>query len=173
MADNILDQFIARLQNLHPFNIYAIQADGGVQPWYEVTGLIVKDLVLDEVTLGQQVQTIAAQITHWGRLAAQAKRVWEIEERNYRRWRDYCFLKAIEAPTEPEAAKGWKKPTEAAIEASYRTDPEYVKHQSKIERAEEAYNAAIAVQEGFKAKKDMLVRYVVRYRDETQPHLTV
>lgn len=171
--DTILDQFISRLQNLHPFNIHAIQADGGIQPWYEVTGLIVKDLVLDEVTLAQQVQTIAAQITHWGRLAAQAKRVWEIAEREYRRWRDYQVLKMIEPPANPELAKGWKKPTEAIIEATYRTDPEYVKYQVGIERAEEAYNGAIAVQDGFKAKKDMLVRYVVRYRDETQPHLTV
>ena len=173
MADTILDQFINRLQNLHPFNINAIMDNGSVKPWYEVTGLIVKDLVIDEVALAQQVQTIAAQITHWGRLAALAKRVWEIEERDYRRWRDYQFLKMIEPPVEEDAAKKWKKPTEAAIEATYRTDPGYVKWQSRIERAEEAYNGAVAVQDGFKAKKDMLMRYVVRYRDETQPHLTV
>jgi hypothetical protein len=173
MNDTILDQYIARLQNLHSFNVFAIQKNGTVEPWYEVTGLIVKDLVIEEATLGQQVQTIGAQITHWGRLAAQCKRVWEIEERDYRRWRDYQILKMVEPPANPEPAKVWKKPSEAVIEATYRTDPDYVKWNQKIERAEEAYNAAIAVQDGFKAKKDMLMRYVVRYRDETQPHLTV
>ena len=173
MADTILDQYIARLSNLNPFNIYAIHGGGEVQPWYDVTGAIVKDLVVDEVALAQQVQTIGAQITHWGRLAAQAKRVWEIEEREYRRWRDYQVLKMVEPPTDPVVRKEWKKPTEQVIEATYRTDPDYVKYQQKVERAEEAYNAAIAVQEGFKAKKDMLMRYVVRYHDETQAHLTV
>jgi hypothetical protein len=173
MADTILDQYVARLQKLSSFNVYAINAEGGVVPWYEVTGAIVKDLVLDEVTLAQQVQTIGAQITHWGRLAAQCKRVWEVEEREYRRWRDYFILKMIEPPANPEAAKGWKKPTESVIEATYRTDPQYAKFNVAIERAEEAYNAALAVQDGFKAKKDMLMRYVVRYRDENQPHLTV
>lgn len=173
MADTILDQFITRLSNLNPFNIYAIHAGGEIKPWYEVTGAIVKDLVIDEVQLGTQVQTISAQVTHWGRLAAQAKRVWEIEEREYRRWQSYQILQMIEPPADAAARKEWKKPTEAVMEATYRTQPDYVKHQERIERAEEAYNACIAIQEGFKAKRDMLMRYVVRYRDETQPHLTV
>lgn len=173
MADTILDQFITRLSNLNPFNVYAVHPGGEVKPWYEVTGAIVKDLVIDEVQLGIQVQTIAAQITHWGRLAAQAKRVWEIEEREYRRWRDSVVLEMVEPPANPEDAKGWKKPTETIIEATYRTRPEYVQWNQRTERAEEAYNAALAVQDGFKAKRDMLMRYVARYRDETQPHLTV
>jgi hypothetical protein len=173
MADTILDQYVARLSNLNPFNIFAVHADGTVHPWYEVSGAIVKDLVIDEVALGQQVQTISAQIAHWGRLAAQAKRVWEIEEREYRRWRDQIILEMVEPPADPQSRKDWKKPTELVIEATYRTHPEYVAWNQRIERAEEAHNAAIAVQEGFKAKRDMLVRYVTRHRDESQPHLTV
>jgi hypothetical protein len=173
MADTILDQFIARLSNLNPFNIYAIHPDGSVRPWYDVTGAIVKDLVVDEVALGQQVQTIAAQVMHWGRLAAQAKRVWEIEERGYRQWRDRQILELIEPPADPERAKGWKKPTEIVIEATYRTDPEYAAWNQKIERAEEAFNACLAVQDGFRAKRDMLMRYVTKHRDDSQPHLSV
>ena len=125
MADTILDQFIARLSNLNPFNVYAIHGDGTVQPWYDVTGAIVKDLVLDEVTLAQQVQTIGAQITHWGRLAAQAKRVWEVEERDYRRWRDYQILQMVEPPSDPAVRKEWKKPTEQVIEALAGRVPPY------------------------------------------------
>jgi hypothetical protein len=170
---DLLDQYLARLQNLQSFNVYSVLANGSAEPWYEVTGAIVRDLVLDEATLAQQVQTIAAQITHWGRLAAQAKRVWEIEEREYRRWRDYQILKCLEVPKEAEARTVWKKPSEAVIEATYRTNPKYVDFNIRIERAEEAYNAAIAVQEGFKAKRDVLIRYVVRYKDETHAHLTV
>lgn len=171
MADTILDQYIARLSNLNPFNVHAIKPDGEVVPWYEVTGAIVKDLVIDEVQLGIQVETISAQITHWGRLAAQAKRVWEIEEREYRRWRDYQILKQVEPPTDPQARKEWKRPTETILEATYRTHPDYPKHQQRIERAEEAFNASIAVQDGFRAKRDMLMRWVVRYRDDRNRNL--
>ena len=173
MTQTILDQYVARLANLNSFNIYSVHADGSVKPWYDVTGAIVKDLVIDDVGLGNQVQTIAAQIMHWGRLAAQAKRVWEVEERGYRQWRDGIVLSLVEPPTESQARKEWKKPTESVIEATYRTDPAYVLWGQRVERAEEAYNAALAVQEGFKAKRDMLMRYVVRHADESQPHLTV
>lgn len=176
----ILDAYVQRYQNLEPFNVYSVDAEGEVTPWYEVNGTIVQDLVLNDQAVGGQVQAIGAQIGHWARLVAQCKRVWEIEERNYRIWRSRTWLDLINRPkiipgtSEYEEKAGWgrtakgelKAPTKEQAEALYRVDPEYAEWQNKIERAEEAYNAAEGILQAFKAKRDAL-RMVVRRNRET------
>ncbi len=166
----LLDQYISRFQNVQPFNVYAITSNGDVEPWYEVTDSIVGELVLREEDLSTQVQSITAQIQFWGRLEAQSRRVWEVEERKYRQWRATQYLVSITPPVDD--AK-WKKPSEKAIEAMYRSHPEYEGLQVKIERAEEAYNATRAVLEGFRAKRDMLKSYVFRHHEDGAPRLAV
>lgn len=170
MEGTLLDQYVQRLQNMSPFNVYVVNADGSVAPWYEVTGEIVKDVVLREDALALQVASIASQILHWGRHAAQCKRVWEIEERQYRVWR---AKKILDLSTPPTDDKGWKKPTESVIEATYQAHPEYSAYYARTERAEEAYNASMAIVEAFKAKRDMIKATVVRAHDSGQPRLTV
>lgn len=165
-----LDRIIARLQNLPPFNVYQVKPDGTVSPWYEVTGAIVLDLAIREEILHQQVSAIGAQIGHWGRLAAVAKRVWEVEERGYRQWRDRVILEVI---TPPAGDEKWKKPTEAVIEATYRSRPDYAVWQEKIERAEESYNAAAAILDGFKAQREMLKLSVIRTFDGNKAQLAI
>ena len=166
--DNLLDQYIARFQNIPSFNIHAVAEDGLKSvPWYEVTPEIVRDLVVNELAIPLQVETIAAEIQKWGRLAALAKRIWEMEERRYRAWRSAFMLKALD-PTGKEA--GWKKPTTDAIEASYRVALAYAEHQVEVERAEEAYNATESLLQAFRAKKDMLMRFAPRYHDQGVPH---
>ena len=148
--DNLLDQYIARFQNIPSFNIHALAEDGmKAVPWYEVTPEIVRDLVINELTIPAQVDTIAAEIQKWGRLAALAKRIWELEERAYRAWRSEFMLRTLDPKGKPE---GWKKPTNEAAEAMYRVDPEYAKYQVHAERAEEAYNATEALLQDFRAK---------------------
>jgi len=150
-------------------------------PWYEVTGAIVDDLVLHDQNVGIQVQAIAAQIAHWSRLTAQAKRVWEIEERRYRIWRSKRELYYSEEPAEGTEKRGWaltktgspKKPTLDAISALIRTEDEYEQWQDRIERAEEAFSAASGILDAFKAKRDMIRTVVWRNRDSGQPELSV
>lgn len=168
METSLLDQYIARYQNLPPFNINALAEDGMTAvPWYEVTQEIVRDLVINELAIPAQVDTIAADIQKWGRLSALAKRVWELEERNYRAWRSRFMLKAVDPAGKPE---GWKKPSNETVEAMYRTDTEYAKWQMRVERSEEAFNATEGVLQAFRAKKDMLMRFAPRYRDDGMPH---
>lgn len=168
-----LDQYIARLQNMRSFNIFTIDDKGSVGPWYDVTSEIVRELVIYDYDLATQVQMISAQIQFWGRMESQCKRVWQIEERNYRRWRDHQVVKLATAPDDPEKAKGWKKPTDKQIEAMYRQMPAYHKHWDAVERAEEAFNAAHAILEGFRAKKDMLRSHVYRSKEDGAPRLGV
>lgn len=163
---DLLDQYVARLQNLEPFEIQSIDPSGNPQPWYTVTGDIVRDLVIYEHSLAVQVQSTPAQIAHWGRHVAQAKRIWEIEERGFRTWKARQVLAASEPPPEnSEEAKVWKKPTEAKIEALYRTHEDYAKWSARVERAEEAFNAATTILEAFKAKAQALKGAVFRDRD--------
>lgn len=168
-----LDQYVARFQNIRPFNIYTIDDQGNVGPWFEVTSDVVQELVIQIHDLQTQVQTISVQIQFWGRMESQAKRVWQIEERNYRRWRDAQILALSQPPDDPELAKGWKKPTEKRIEASYRQMPEYDHYWIAVERAEEAFNGAHAILEGFRAKKDMLRAHVFRSREDGAPRMDV
>ncbi len=158
-----LDEITMKLMNMDAFNIYAI-VDGEVQPWYEVTGAVVQDLVIVEEDLARQVQTIGAQIAHWGRHAARCERIIAIEERKYRAWRSVLYL---------EGRKQTPKITEKEIEAGYRINPEYSDFQTAIERATEAYKGAIAIVKGFEAKRDMLRATVRRNRTSSQPEMSV
>lgn len=169
-----LDQYVARLQNMRPFNIYNINSKGEVSPWFEVTSEVVKELVIQTYDLATQVQAISAQIQFWGRMESQCKRVWEIEERNYRRWRDGQYLALSSPPTDdPRKEAAWKKPTEKKIEALYRQTPEYNQYWEAVERAEEAFNGAHAILEGFRAKKDMLRSHVYRSKEDGAARLSV
>lgn len=162
----MLDQYVQRLQNIEPFQIYSINEKGQVAPWYTVDGSIMRDLVMRETDLAIQVQTIAAQIGHWGRMVAQTKRVWEIEERHYRAWRSRFVLDKL-------SPKEGKAPSVAKVEAMYRIHSEYAPFQEAIERAEEAYESAKCIYEAFRAKRDMLRTVVYRSRDDGSVTLSV
>lgn len=169
-----LDAIISRLQNMHPFNIWKIIENKNgtvtIEPWYEVDGSIVHDLVIKEHNLREQVQVVAAQIIHWGRMVSQTKRVWEITERLYRQWRDAQVLALLDPP---KKAKDWKRPTEMMVNAQIRTMKDYAFHYQAQERAEEAYNSANLILDGFRAKKEMLKVAVIRRRDDGTPMLDV
>ena len=166
----VLDQIVHRLQNMPAFTLYAVTGDGELETWYDVGGDIVKDLVINELALAEQVQSVGAQIAHWGRLAAQARRVWQIREREYRIWRDGYYLewhqRALDDPDK-------KKITAKELDCMGRVHPEYKAKYNLMEEAEESYNAAVAIVEGFKAKRDMLRASVYRAREDSQPRLSV
>ena len=168
--EKLLDEYVQRLQNLKPFNIYDIKDDGSVEPWWPVTSEVVKDLLLYEQGLGHQVQIISGEINKWHRMVAQCQRVWQIEERKYRIWRDRLYLANIDPVEKP---KDWKKPTGAMLEAMYRTHDDYSLYYAAIERAEEAFNACQGIVDALRAKRDMMKSYVIRNRDDAAPQLSV
>lgn len=164
------DQIVHRLQSIEPFLIQKINPAGFPEPWAQVSGpAVVAELVINPHTLREQVDAIAAQIAHWGRLVAQTKRVWEVHERLYRHWRSTQELALMEKLTEVEVdAKGkskTSKPSQATIESHYRTDPLYATFSARIEEAEEAYNSTVAIHEAFKAKAAILRTDLYRVND--------
>jgi hypothetical protein len=162
-----MDAYLARFQNLPPWNVHQL-IDGGrnTVPWYEVNPTdLIPELVLNELDLANQVMSVTAQIQKWGRLEALAKRVWEVAERRYRCWRAQKWLDLTEA--------GSKKLTEANFEAIYRSAPEYEVFQIELERAEEAHTATHHTVEAWRAKRAMLEKFAVRYRDGAAPQLSV
>jgi hypothetical protein len=153
------DAVVQRLQNISSFNIYEVRADGSVAPWYEVAPAdVIPTVVVNENDVLEQVQTLSGRIGHWGRLVAQCKRVWQIEERGYRVWRDTKYLNIVQTSE--------KKPTEKIIDATIRADPEYSVWYQRMERAEEAYNAAGAVLDAFRMKKEALRIAAYRRNEE-------
>ena len=161
-----LSAIVFRLQNMQPFNIHAVAPDGSAAPWYEVTGPdIIPQLILKNDNVLEQVQTVAGNIAHWGRLAAQSKRVWEIEEREYRIWRDTLSLALLSGAE--------KKMTQAAIEQTIRSDAKYREFYARIERAEEAHAATLAILDGWRAKKDMLKAAIIRTHEDSAAQLTI
>lgn len=163
--DNTLDAYIARFQNLPSINLYAIADEGqNAVPWYEVQmHAVAADLVVNELTIPSQLVVVTAEIQKWGRFSALAKRVWELEERRYRSWRSEFYLAAVDPADKP---KDWKKPTEAGLEAMYRTQPDYHRLQARVERAEEAFNTVDGILQGFRAKKDVLIALKRRYHED-------
>lgn len=163
-----LEAIVQRLALINPVVIVDVTGTGDLAPvGPSIDGKIVNELVIWEAGLVEQVQVVSAQIMRWGRLTAQAKRVWEIEERDYRIWRDGLTV-ALASTTDEK-----KKPPQYLLEAQMRTDPLYLVHQKKLERAEEAYNVAQAILEGFRAKKEMLKTSVVRSQEDAAPRLSV
>lgn len=168
--ETVLDQYVMRLQNLEPFNIHSLDQEGEPVPWYEVLGpQTVQDLVIRESDLAIAVQTVSAQIAHWARLSAQALRIVHINQRKYAVWKAKKSLEIIQKAKD----EGEKKPTKDEVEKTYRLDPEYAEVNVAIERAEEAYNAAEGYVDAFKAKKQMLERFVWRARDGIGPQFVV
>lgn len=166
-----LDAIIQRLQNMHPWNINEIDIKTGkVKPWYEVTSGIVLDIVIQDHDLKTQVQSITAQIAFWGRMKALTYRVWQIEERLMRVWRSKKFLE-LYAPEDPP--KGWKKPSKEIVDAQIRQTSEYAEFYTRVERAEEAYNATDAVLNAFRAKKDLLKDHVIKQQNDSAPRLDI
>jgi len=172
MSNTILDEYLARVQNIPSWNIHSISGDGmTVSPWYEVTSKqAVHDLVLDETRLHEQVSTVTGEIQKWGRLSALARRVWEVEERVYRTWRSAFLLQIMDPDEKPS---GWKKPTKEQCESKYRLDPAYAGFQVNIERAEEACNATEVMLSAIQAKKEMLLKFAYRRKDDGLPQLSV
>jgi len=178
-----LEQYIARFQNMPSFSIKAVSKDGmSAIPWFDIDPqAIVRELVLDEMNVAGQVQTITGEIQKWGRLLAVAKRVWEIEERRYRSWRSQFHLDAMTPPKGVKLKPGWtttakgepKAPSIQTVEALYRADKEYHKHQVAIEEAEEVYNSVNAIYEAFRAKRDMLKQFAYRSQDTGEARLAV
>jgi hypothetical protein len=151
------DHLVQRLQTIQPFILEQIDASGAPQPWQQVTGpLLMQSLVINGSTLRHAVDSVAAEIAHWGRLVAQTKRVWEVHERRYRHWRSGIELECLRT-----GVPGIEKSaTQKAIECYYRVLPEYALYQEKIEAAEEAHNACSAIFDAFKAKEQQLRRDV-------------
>jgi hypothetical protein len=171
MSDNPLRSLAERLASIPSFNIHVLKTSGKTEPWYEVIGKdVVESLIIDETNLHESVTAISAQLAHWGRLEAQTKRVWEVEERLYRVWRE---TEALEMLTPPKDDKTWKKPPEHQIDATIRTKKKYSEHQERLERAEEAYNATRLIREAFLAKRDMLKLCVIRAPGNSAPRLSV
>jgi hypothetical protein len=167
-----LDAIVNRLANIQPWNIYSIdEAKDEVNPWFQVSGAVAKDLVIAEAGIEEQVQSLPAQIQHWGRLESQARRVWSMIDRKYRVWRDTKKIELLTPPVDPEWRKDWKKPTVDAMEAESRVDPAYSVWQRQIERAEEAYNATHAVLEGYRAKMEMMKIAVWRRKEDGAPRI--
>lgn len=159
-TDTTLDAIVQALQNLPGFNIYAIDNVGVPVPWLEATGTdIAEELIIRESTLAIQVQSISVKIYEWGRLAARAQRIWEIEQRRERKWKAQ-LLKTTMAEDAAKPEKERAKWTEKLQEALYRDHLEYEIWKERVERAAEAVNASQAVLEGFRAKARMLEKAI-------------
>lgn len=169
---NELDMIIARLQNVPDWNIHEVGPGGGsLAPWYQVASAdVVNRLVVNEAKLHQQLAAVAAEVFHWARLAALARRVWEIRERELVIWRD---LLAVDLLDPAEKGEKWKRPTEATVTATVHSMPEYAQFKREIERAEEAFNATQAVLEGFRAQLAVLKITVERAHDGSSPRMSV
>ena len=156
-----LDAIVSRLQVLPSFGISGVSATGQIEFSFNIEmGIVVQEL-LSQMDVMTQAQLIPAQITNWGRLAAQAKRIWEISEREYRIWRDTLY---VELATPPE---GGKKPTEKLIDSTIRKHPEYAFHYTRMETYEEVYNSCTAILDGWRAKKDMFKTGLIQQLENT------
>lgn len=170
MDQTLLDKMTQKFQNMASVHLYSIDVEGRVHQWWTIDPkeCLMPELVLVEANLSEQVQTISANITYWQRYVAQAKRVWEVREREYRVWRDGKMLEL--AVPEPGSTK---VPAKDLREAKMRQDPEYLAYYNRTEEAEETYNTLVGMVDGLKAKREMMNLVVRRHVTDGAPYLSV
>jgi len=165
-----LDQYIQRLEAIEPFHVPKITDDGEIVEGFRIDGSVAQVLAIREATLHDAVSVVATEIMWYGRLAAQAKRVWQQREREVTIWKARQYVTLASPDGKPD---GWKKPSDKFIECQYRTLDEYEKRNREAERAEEAFNASQLIVDAFRAKERMLKADVYRARDGSLQRLSV
>ena len=161
-----LDAYLVQLANITPIDIPHLTVDGQLDPGNgtRIDGTIVHALAIRSATLANAVSTIAPEIMWYGKVRAQAYRVWQIREREHTIWKARQMLELLS----PEGkADGWKKPSLEAAKNLYRIEPEYLTQRRAIEAAEEAYNVCDLIVQALHAKKAMLQVDVFRARDQS------
>jgi hypothetical protein len=166
MSLSKFDSIVQRLQYLGSFNLHQVTIEGNTVPWWEInSNMLIEDLVLSDLDLDGQIQTLTLRVAFWGRMAAQAERVWQVKEREYRIWKAkwYIFYRSQKEV----------KYTEKEIDSLIRTNDDYSKLYNEVERAEEAYNILIAVVEAWRVKKDIVKTAVYRKVTEEGSKLSI
>jgi hypothetical protein len=168
-----LDSYTTRLGSMtEPTTMWTLDAQGQVVANFTVSGSVVSVLLVDEATLREQVDRIAGEIMHWGRVHARQVRIHTIRERQLRQWKagqEMAFRNAEQPP------KGWGQGgriTGEQVAVSYRTAPEYEVVQTRVEEAQESVMVAEAIYQAFRAKLAVLTKDVRRAPDGSLQRLS-
>ncbi len=172
-----LDSILQKLQNQPPWDVQRFEemSSGSFVPvnWYAVDGAIAFSCSMREADLQTQIQEVTAQIQFWGRCEASCERVVQYAERQLRVWKAGRVLEMTAPPVGEDKVVGWKKPSIATMEATYRQASDYADLSQKIEIAREALTATKHVREAFQIKARMMQQYVRRSLDDGKPQLQV
>lgn len=161
---SVFDAMVHSLQNIPSFNIHFINENGTTSPWWEITGeFIMKEVLINENALQEEVQCISGKVAHWGRYYSQCQRVAEIKEREYRIWRSGKYLEFRKE----------KSHTEKEVDALIRTDPMYSHYYREHERAVEAANSMKLIVDALLVKKNILQTMVYRRNTEDGAPLSI
>jgi hypothetical protein len=163
-----LDAYVQRLSQMtEPVTMWTLDANGEVIPHFQVDGAIIQNLMVDEATLRSQVDRIASEQMHWGRITARQQRCHAVRERQLRQWKARVELEFRKAQDDLG-----KKTTEAMVEAHYRTAPEYAVVQVNVEACAEAAMVADVIYSAFRSKREMLRTDIVRVPDGSLQRLS-
>src|SRR5688572_30342613 len=117
-----------------PFPVlYYDEHVGEVREWFWTTREMTTRLAMrTPAERAMMRQEAGNEIVAWTRALAATRRAWQVLERRFREWKGAQY---VAAKTKTDATK---PPSDAAIEAAYRTRPEYQTLSAAVERAEEA-----------------------------------
>ena len=162
MTQNYYDAAVQRLQNLQLFHLERLE-EGRPVPGHDVhPSAIAPLLVINTYSVPEDISTVAIVQMEWGQHVATAQRVWEIHERMLRAWKAKRTLELKDAKGEDGKPL---KLSQAAIEATYRLEPDYARYNEAVERAAEAHQRAQAVLDAVKAKVQMLRQFAQNLKD--------
>lgn len=143
---------LAAVRNFPPFPVlYYDQDTGEVRDWFWANrDLLPRHSMASTQDRAQLRESVVNEIEAWSRALASTRRSWQALERRFREWKAAQFVAAKIAPKEG------KPPSEAAIEAGYRTRPEYQTLSVAVERAEESTTALEGIVDALKAAAKLL-----------------
>jgi hypothetical protein len=134
----------------------------------EYTGSYLAVTVQIRDSIGEEARRTVQLIAELGRLVASAHRHMRLKEASYRAWRDGVVWRMTNSVEDAKAAgfdcavnpgkdakgkaKPAKTPAASAVEAYYRTLPDYLIHQLEAAEAEEAWATIHAVLEAAKQR---------------------
>lgn len=153
MDQRTFDEVVQRLQQMSGCHIYAINPEtAAIESWWQMEGAhVVPDLIIRDDRLDEDIDKLAGQIMHWGRLLALAERVYDIRKREYVQWKAKRYLDAVTPPEAPEASP---EASEVKLPPKPKGLPKTATDARKAEHAERtaAYEAAVKAAAEAKAK---------------------
>jgi hypothetical protein len=159
------------INDIEPF-VIQVARKGGETKKIQITRNLIDELMqpVSPENFITQAQILPKQIALIGSWLAFSKSQVDQAHSGYREWRSKAELQIRKPPANAKEL-GWKKPTDAATDATVRTLPEWRKHQNALIKYQRQADTMGHILDSLQVKRDVLkmLQHEFRKQEERSP----